>query len=94
MTEQPEKYDDVVKEFEPLTQYEAGYVDGLREYAWWKDGRMQVGTTGTSLAQAVRRFFEHRENTGQRTDPDAPVLGYCPHGVDLDREFCEKGCRR
>lgn len=22
-----------------------------------------------------------------------PVLGYCPHGVDLDREFCPEGCR-
>jgi hypothetical protein len=22
------------------------------------------------------------------------VLGTCPHGVDLDREFCSKGCRR
>jgi hypothetical protein len=21
------------------------------------------------------------------------VLGKCPHGVDLDREFCPKGCR-
>lgn len=23
----------------------------------------------------------------------APVLGYCPHGVDLDRDFCPEGCR-
>jgi len=22
-----------------------------------------------------------------------PVLGFCPHGVDLDREFCPDGCR-
>jgi hypothetical protein len=21
------------------------------------------------------------------------VLGYCPHGVNLDRDFCPKGCR-
>lgn len=21
------------------------------------------------------------------------VLGRCPHGVDLDREFCPRGCR-
>lgn len=25
-------------------------------------------------------------------DP-VPVLGYCPHGVNLDREFCPEGCR-
>ena len=24
---------------------------------------------------------------------DYSVLGYCAHGVDLDREFCPKGCR-
>lgn len=24
---------------------------------------------------------------------ELPVLGHCPHGVDLDREFCPKGCR-
>lgn len=21
------------------------------------------------------------------------VLGYCPHGVNLDRDFCPEGCR-
>lgn len=26
-------------------------------------------------------------------DDDLTVLGHCPHGVDLDREFCAKGCR-
>jgi hypothetical protein len=24
---------------------------------------------------------------------DSPVLGFCPHGVNLDRDFCEHGCR-
>lgn len=67
MSAQAEKYDDVVREFEPLTEYERGYVDGLRAYAWWKEARMQVGTTGTTLAQAVRRFLEERERLGART---------------------------
>ena len=26
------------------------------------------------------------------SDP-GPVLGYCPHGTNLDREFCPAGCR-
>lgn len=26
-------------------------------------------------------------------DDDGPVLGHCPHGVDLDRDFCREGCR-
>lgn len=28
-----------------------------------------------------------------RCAPDDMVLGYCPHGVNLDREFCPEGCR-
>lgn len=65
MADQPEKYDDVLKEFEPLDLYERGYVDGLRAWAWWKDGRMHVGTSGTSLATAVRRFLEPRRPRAQ-----------------------------
>lgn len=61
-----ERYDDVVKEFEPLDLYERGVVDGLAAYAWWKDGRMQVGTTGTTLAQAVRKFLERPERAQAR----------------------------
>jgi hypothetical protein len=26
-------------------------------------------------------------------EANEPVLGLCPHGVDLDREFCLEGCR-
>lgn len=29
----------------------------------------------------------------EELESDGPVLGLCPHGVDLDKEFCEKGCR-
>lgn len=74
MTEQPEKYDDVVREFEPLSHWERGWVGGVSAYAWWKDGRMQVGTSGTSLAQAVRRFFEEREARGERTGVRDPGM--------------------
>jgi len=63
-----EKYDDVVMEFEPLSEYERGYVEGLYAYAWWKEGRMQVGTSGTTLAEATRRFLEERERLGVRTE--------------------------
>jgi len=33
--------------------YLRGFIDGIREYAWWKDGEQQVGTCGTTLAEAV-----------------------------------------
>jgi len=37
-----------------------------------------------------------RDDDGEVRGPDGaiePVLGTCPHGVDLDREFCPEGCR-
>ena len=35
-------------------QYRKGYEDGLRAYAWWKDGVEYVGTCGTTLEQALK----------------------------------------
>lgn len=37
--------------------YQRGYVDGLRTYAWWKDGVQHVGTCGTTLEVAIERFL-------------------------------------
>jgi len=41
-----------------LTEYQRGYIDGMTEYAWWKDGRQEVGTTGTTLKSAIDRFLK------------------------------------
>lgn len=38
-----------------LGGYYGGYVDALRDYAWWKDGTQYVGTCGTTLAEAIAR---------------------------------------
>lgn len=80
MGNQPEKYDDVVEEFAPLDLYERGYLDGLVAYAWWQDGRMQAGTSGTTLAQAVRRFLEPRRPRAQARPAWNEATG---EGVDL-----------
>ena len=40
--------------------YKAGILDGLRRYAWWKDGEEQVGTCGTSLKSAIKDVDEER----------------------------------
>ena len=32
-----------------------GYVAGLRAFAWWKDGVQYVGTSGTTLAEAIEK---------------------------------------
>ncbi len=32
-----------------------GYEAGLRAFAWWKDGVQYVGTSGTTLAGAIKK---------------------------------------
>lgn len=40
-----------------LTEYQRGYLDGLWAYAWWKDGEVFVGSTGTTYRRAVEKFL-------------------------------------
>lgn len=44
-----------------LSQYQMGYLDGLRAYAWFKDGTQYVGTTGKTLAEATDEFLKEQE---------------------------------
>ena len=32
--------------------YRKGFLDGLKCFAWWKDGTEYVGTSGTKLKKA------------------------------------------
>ena len=34
--------------------YIQGYEDGVKAFAWWKDGVQYVGTTGKTLAEALK----------------------------------------
>lgn len=36
----------------------SGYVEGLKAYAWWKDGVQYVGSCGTTLNDAIKRAEE------------------------------------
>jgi hypothetical protein len=36
-----------------LSDYQQGYIAGLRAFAWMRDGVLYVGTTGTTLAKAI-----------------------------------------
>lgn len=36
--------------------YEQGFLDGLKAYAWWKDGVEVVGTTGRTLRDAQQNY--------------------------------------
>lgn len=34
-----------------MSIYEKGFIDGVSAFAWWKDGKQHVGTTGRLLAE-------------------------------------------
>lgn len=38
--------------------YEKGFIDGLKCFAHWKDGEQHVGTTGTTLKEAIQSARE------------------------------------
>lgn len=39
-------------------EYRQGFEDGLRAFAWWKDGVQYVGTCGTTLTRAIEGIEE------------------------------------
>lgn len=41
-----------LKTEEEIKAYFQGKADGMRAYAWWKEGVQYVGTTGSTLAMA------------------------------------------
>jgi len=63
--EQVAKQEEPVKRSVPmkdtqLSQYQMGYLDGLRAFAWWKDGVQHVGTSGKTLTEAVEEFLKEQ----------------------------------
>jgi hypothetical protein len=51
--------------------YDRGWVDGVRAFAWWKDGTQYVGTTGTTLTDAITR---RNKLSGYDPVPDAAPI--------------------
>lgn len=47
--------------------WESGVVHGLGMYAWWKEGTQFVGTTGTTLHEAVKRFRTEQRAESSRS---------------------------
>jgi hypothetical protein len=50
-----------------MSVYEKGFIDGVSAFAWWKDGKQQVGTTGKLLAEVKnnpRACYGFDEPTG------------------------------
>lgn len=44
-----------------IKAYYEGVKEGLWRYAWWKDGVQYVGTTGTTLKEAVAKIDKELE---------------------------------
>ncbi len=40
--------------------YKEGFIKGLREYAWWKDGVQYVGSCGTTLKEAIKEALNDK----------------------------------
>ena len=41
-----------------MNKYKKGFIDGLTAFAHWKDGTQYVGTSGTTLKQAIKEVKE------------------------------------
>lgn len=35
------------------SEFDKGLIEGIKRFAWWKDGVQYVGTTGTTLEKAL-----------------------------------------
>ena len=46
-----------------INEYFDGIVEGVRMYAWWKDGEQFVGTCGKTLKKAIEEIEAERKET-------------------------------
>ena len=42
----------------PNEDFANGVKEGIKLFAWWKDGIQYVGTTGTTLKEALKKVDE------------------------------------
>ncbi len=54
-----------LKSYEQITAYYEGKREGVRLFAWWKDGLQYVGTYGTTLAEALKELYRMELETKQ-----------------------------
>lgn len=53
VTGENEWYRSYEREFDDRLNFLRGMITGFTCYAWWKDGKQYVGSTGTTLRQAL-----------------------------------------
>ena len=52
-----------------MTEYKRGYIDGLRAFAWWKNGKQILGSCEADLKHAIE-FCEEIWNFDQKQRDD------------------------
>lgn len=52
------------------TAWLRGYIDGLKAFAWWKDGVQYVGTCGTTLKEAIEQAKQECAVDGEQSPFD------------------------
>lgn len=57
MAAMPESKSSMIKSAMQLA-YMQGLEDGIRRFAWWKDGIQYVGSCGTKLNEALVKAFK------------------------------------
>lgn len=57
------EYERVLSELEKsgqLTDYDQGWIGGVRQFAWMREGTYYVGTTGMTLGDAILAYLAGR----------------------------------
>ena len=55
---------------EELTEYERGYIDGVQEFAVWRDGERLVGVAGVRLDEYVADWLKAQRYNAARERTD------------------------
>ena len=63
-------------------EYNEGFKDGLRAFAWWKDGTQFVGSCGTMLQQAIDGMVSNPEYAPPAIELSSRQLAEFAKGVD------------
>jgi hypothetical protein len=88
-----ERADALEADLERLRRVEEALRDALETVATGRNALGENEPNPREIAREALAAASPREGEGADSDDDLTVLGHCPHGFDLDREFCPNGCR-
>jgi hypothetical protein len=65
---------EVLEERRETNAYWQGFIDGLRECAWVRDGETYVGTCGTTLGEAIDKAVGRRNIALEKLDRRVGII--------------------